>query len=128
MEYKCEICAKIFSNKYNLKTHITSKTHHRNLARQQAPKTKNLDGQIAYIIDLKNKAGDIIGETIVDEKSYKHITGNRYPVHNANGYARIRAGDRSYELQRYIYYIIYENKSIDNMFIDHKNNDPLDNR
>lgn len=72
------------------------------------------------IIELFNKKQEKIGETIVDENIYNNLIKHKLCL--SGNYVHIRVNKKKIRLHRYIMDYDEEN------FVDHINNDPLDNR
>lgn len=99
---------------------------------QEFEKISIKDDNYCEII-LKNKNGDIVGNTKIGKKVYDYIMNNDDNVKRnvwitKDGYASITVNNIKYALSRYIYYIVYQNTMTEKTIIDHINNDRLDNR
>ncbi len=106
-----EAIAKITKIKENVKLKYIEKI-------KSIPIKKNEKGEC--IIELFNKKKEKVGETIVDEEDYYNLI--QYAIYlNYQGYVQINA-DKKYYLTRYI--LKYDGDN----YIDHINNNPLDNR
>ena len=127
MIFSCETCNKNLSCNSSLVRHYKSKQHEKNLENIKL-KNKHRNAK-KFKIQLKNKKGNVVGETKVDKAVYFHIMDNNYTVNLSNqGYARITIKYTSYSLHRYIYYTFYKNTNKRNRVIDHNNSNKLDNR
>jgi HNH endonuclease/AP2 domain/Zinc-finger double-stranded RNA-binding len=126
MSHKCEVCDRNLSSEYTLKKHYESKIHQKNIdiAANFLKKEKN---QEKYAFVIKSK-GEVVGETIVDKDVYYYIKNNMYSVSYSKGYARIQIKEKKYGLNRYIYYTFHKNKITPGTYIDHINNNKLDNQ
>src|SRR5579862_5147960 len=122
MSHKCEVCDRYLSSEYTLKKHYESKIHQKNITI-----ASNFSKKEKYTFVIKSK-GEIVGETIVDKDVYYHIKNNMYPVSYGKGYARMQIGEKKYILHRYIYYTFHKNKITPETYIDHINNNKLDNQ
>lgn len=99
---------------------------------QEFEKISIKDDDYCEII-LKNKNGDVVGNTKIDKIVYDHIMNNNDNVKrnvgpDKDGYAGIIVNKIRYALSRYIYYEFYQNTMTEKTIIDHINNDRLDNR
>jgi hypothetical protein len=83
------------------------------------PILRNNEGQA--IIELFNKNGSKIGETIVDDDDYYELIKNS--VNLSNGYVHTKDNNTTLKLHRVIMKCYDESK-----VVDHINNNPLDNR
>jgi hypothetical protein len=87
------------------------------------PRKKN------YKFELKNRAKEIIGETIVDEKTYNYIKKKNIKVSSKDkNYACVVVKGKKWCLHRFIYYEIYKHVQNEGMVVDHINSIKLDNR
>jgi len=134
---KCDICGTVFKNKYLSDRHPTTKIHAENLQKLEKRKQKEelkltLKQSEDYILELKNRAGKVVGKTIVDENIYHHIIDNEGKVCLMGDYVKLHIfvdkAKKSFSLHRYIYYKDKEQPGNSNILIDHINNNPLDNR
>lgn len=86
---------------------------------ESTPIKRNQKGEC--IIELYNKKKEKTGETIVDEEDYYELI--KYSIHlNYQGYVNVIIDNKKYYLARYILKYNGEN------YVDHINNNPLDNR
>lgn len=136
--YKCYYCNIKYNKPNEIASHYKSKNHItrvNNLARLS--EVNNLH---RFYLDMKNKNGQVVGQTQVDKMVYIHVIENDLYVSLADGYVFISLPNRlliqynnemahtgSMPFHRYIYYNLYNKPFNKNMKIDHDDRDPLNN-
>lgn len=125
-KFICEVCDKSFNRPSRLTRHFTSKIHLNTLNLPASPLT--VGNETIFKLNLRNRLGDINGETIVDEDIYNHIINNKYKVYRSGKYVQISCDGDKHSLHAYIFFVFHKNIKIENMVIDHINSDKLDNR
>ena len=123
---KCDICDETYTNVFGMKHHIDTDLHKTNLEKKNLLEKAILSDDEFFFISLKNKNGEIIGNTMVDRNVYINII--KHPIWMDDGYAIISVDSKPYRLNRYIYYNLQEKENDPDKKIDHANNDKLDNR
>lgn len=123
---RCDSCNKNFTTKYHQTRHLKSHRHAKIL--NDLDNIKNIEEKEEFKIPLKNKKGDIVGETLVDKDVYIHIFTNHYIVCKSLGHVAILlpAGVKK-PLHVYIFHDFYKNEKT-LPCVDHINRDPFDNR
>lgn len=123
---KCQICNETYSDIYHLNIHYNTILHKNNIEKQLLLEKAKLSNDEVFLIELKNKKGEVVGSTKVDKDIYVQII--KYSFCLDEGYARISVDSKSYKLSRYIYYNLQGKENNPDKKVDHFNNDKLDNR
>lgn len=121
----CEICNQTFKRPRNLRKHLDSIKHSNKLERLEILNS-NIDNDFC-IIPMRNKKRDIVGNVIIDRCFYPLIINNAIYM-NAEGYACISINGDIYSLHRYIYYNLQGKEPTEEMVIDHKDRNKLNDR
>lgn len=130
----CDVCEKQFKRISN--DHVNTVRHGAKLKRLQLNKTRQdqkdkLKECKIYELEMKNKKGEAVGVTLVDEIVYHHLIDINAKIYLSKKYAqmciKINGVYKTFKLHRYIFYEFYKNKKHKDKVIDHRFN-KLDNR
>jgi len=119
----CTICGITFKSRSELITHLDSKNHKKTIERITI--LNNTINDICTI-PIRNKKGDVIGNTMIDKEIYPLIMDNAINI-NPHGYATIYVNGSSHFLHRYVYYDLFGKIPLDDTNIDHKDRNKLNN-
>lgn len=123
----CKTCQKEYKSPYYLKAHYNTEVHKKQVEINEFLDNLKYNKKSYSKLPIKNKNGEIISYTKVDNKHAVNIIQHTLSLGKKN-HVRISVDGKGMELHRYIYYVLEKNIPKENTVSDHINSNPTDNR